>query len=110
VWNAEYAAVWDNYMNGAPTNEAAVRDLLARNVATFECIDRGLGRFKFMARPNGVGRILCALLSGVVYCVGKDLQDSGGSTNVPAGQMYDTSPRRRWEAEDAVFQVNPPSD
>ena len=42
---------------------------------------------------------------GVVYSVGKDLKDSGGSAKLPSGGKY--RPTLRWDAEDAVFELNP---
>ena len=43
---------------------------------------------------------------GVIYSVGKDLKDSGGSQKLPSGGKY--RPTLRWDAEDAVFELNPP--
>ena len=42
---------------------------------------------------------------GIVYSVGKDLKDSGGSSKVPAGDKEDTPSKRRWKAEDVVFEI-----
>lgn len=42
--------------------------------------------------------------SGIVYSVGRDLEDGGGSTNAPESTHED--PRaKRWEAKDAVFRL-----
>jgi hypothetical protein len=43
--------------------------------------------------------------AGIVYSVGKDLRDSGGSARIPAGREQDTPSKRRWESEDAVFKI-----
>jgi hypothetical protein len=47
---------------------------------------------------------------GIVYAVGMDLQDSGGSTNVPAHVLEENPAKRRWKAEDAVFELDAGSD
>ena len=41
----------------------------------------------------------------VVYSVGKDLKDSGGSSKLPEGDKGDTPWKRRWKAEDIVFEI-----
>lgn len=46
---------------------------------------------------------------GIVYSVGRDLVDSGGSTNLPAGETCSDQASQRWEAEDAVFEIHDPS-
>ncbi|MGD9873797.1 MAG: hypothetical protein AB7T27_05960 [Kiritimatiellia bacterium] len=47
--------------------------------------------------------------NGIVYSVGSDLMDSGGSTNLPAGETCSDPAKQRWEAEDAVFELHSPS-
>jgi hypothetical protein len=49
-----------------------------------------------------------AATKGIVYSVGKDLKDSGGSTHVPAayGKWY--AEQRCWYAEDYVFELGLP--
>ena len=42
---------------------------------------------------------------GIVYSVGKDLKDSGGSSKMPAGEKEDSSYTRRWKAEDVVYEI-----
>lgn len=42
---------------------------------------------------------------GIVYSVGIDLKDSGGSTLIPDGGSEDSPYRARWKAEDAVFEL-----
>jgi hypothetical protein len=44
--------------------------------------------------------------AGIVYSVGKDLTDAGGSSKVPAAAKEDNPSRKRWLAEDAVFEIN----
>jgi hypothetical protein len=41
----------------------------------------------------------------IVYSVGKDLQDSGGSTSVPPDAEEDSLPKRRWKAVDVVYEI-----
>ena len=47
---------------------------------------------------------------GLVYAVGKDVKDSGGSTLVPGSYAGDKPSSQRWEAEDVVFrfEAQPP--
>lgn len=45
----------------------------------------------------------------IVYSVGKDLKDSGGSSLVPPDKLAGYSSPDRWDTEDAVFQINPGS-
>lgn len=45
---------------------------------------------------------------GIVYSVGKDLKDSGGSTKIPAGVNANNASQKQWKAEDIVFQVSAP--
>jgi hypothetical protein len=45
----------------------------------------------------------------IVYSVGKDLKDSGGSSLVPPDKLAGFSSPDRWDTEDAVFQINPGS-
>jgi hypothetical protein len=43
---------------------------------------------------------------GIIYSIGKDLQDSGGSTNSLKGvTTSDDQKLSRWDAEDAVYEV-----
>jgi len=42
---------------------------------------------------------------GIVYSVGKDLKDSGGSMAVPGEDAADATENNRWEAEDAVYAL-----
>jgi len=42
----------------------------------------------------------------IVYSVGKDLLDSGGSTQVPSYELYGEDYPKTWIAEDAVFRLN----
>ncbi len=42
---------------------------------------------------------------GIVYSVGIDLKDSGGSSKVPVEAKDDTPAKRRWKAEDVVFEI-----
>ncbi len=46
---------------------------------------------------------------GIIYSVGKDLKDSGGSTRVPGGERMYSQAELRWLAEDVVFQVEEPT-
>jgi len=41
----------------------------------------------------------------IIYSVGKDLLDSGGSTEIPPGEIYGRDYPKTWIAEDAVFQI-----
>ena len=42
---------------------------------------------------------------GILYSVGRDLQDGGGSTALP-GRMDETDPDLvRWNAKDIVFEI-----
>jgi hypothetical protein len=41
----------------------------------------------------------------LVYSVASDLKDSGGSQKLPSGGKY--RPALRWDARDAVFELNP---
>lgn len=41
----------------------------------------------------------------IIYSVGQDLQDSGGSTQVPEGTIATQPSARRWEANDAVYEI-----
>lgn len=43
---------------------------------------------------------------GIVYSVGLDLTDSGGSTKLPEGTKRYIPDKHRWEAEDVVFEIN----
>jgi hypothetical protein len=45
---------------------------------------------------------------GIVYSVGRDLKDSGGSARPRGENKEDFSPKRRWETEDAVYEINAP--
>ena len=42
---------------------------------------------------------------GIVYSVGKNLVDDGGSSLRLEGSASDPEPRRRWNAEDAVYRI-----
>lgn len=42
---------------------------------------------------------------GIVYSVGKDLVDAGGSTLVMSQDTGDNVHQQRWQAEDAVFGI-----
>jgi hypothetical protein len=42
----------------------------------------------------------------IVYSVGKDLIDSGGSDELPTGKMPEDEDTDRWEAKDAVFFIH----
>ena len=42
---------------------------------------------------------------GIVYSVGKDLKDSGGSSTMTSGSESDPPARKRWNAEDIVFAL-----
>lgn len=42
---------------------------------------------------------------GIIYSVGKDIVDSGGSTNIPCGEPDGNRWRMLWEAEDIVFEI-----
>jgi hypothetical protein len=44
---------------------------------------------------------------GIIYSVGLDLRDSGGSTALPPGVHEDTPSKQRWKAEDVVFGITP---
>jgi hypothetical protein len=46
---------------------------------------------------------------GIVYSVGKNLEDSGGSIARSAGDILWDSDRQRWEAVDYVFELDFPS-
>ncbi len=52
----------------------------------------------------------------IAYSVGKDLRDSGGSTNVPEEAKEDNVSQRRWKADDVVYEIEerieptPPGD
>lgn len=41
----------------------------------------------------------------IVYSVGKDLRDSGGSTNAPPDAQEDSLSKRRWKADDVVYEI-----
>ena len=43
---------------------------------------------------------------GIVYAVGLDLTDSGGSTKLPARTKRYIPDKHLWEAEDVVFAIN----
>lgn len=43
---------------------------------------------------------------GIVYSVGLDLTDSGGSTKLPERTKRYIPDKHRWEAEDVVFEIN----
>jgi hypothetical protein len=43
--------------------------------------------------------------AGVIYSVGKDLKDSGGSATSPHDDIKAPPPTRRWKAEDAVYEI-----
>ncbi len=43
---------------------------------------------------------------GIIYSVGKDLKDSGGSSKAPADAKGDTPAQMRWKTEDVVFQIS----
>ncbi len=45
---------------------------------------------------------------GVVYSVGKDLKDSGGSTILPPGWNSATAAKKRSLAEDVVYEIDAP--
>lgn len=42
---------------------------------------------------------------GIVYSVGKDLKDSGGSSQLLFGNESDSPRRKRWNAEDVVYAI-----
>lgn len=42
----------------------------------------------------------------IVYSVGKDLKDSGGSITLLSGDETGTLEEKRWDAEDIVFQIS----
>ena len=42
---------------------------------------------------------------GIVYSVGQDLKDSGGSVKLRDRDKEDPSPKQRWETEDAVYEI-----
>lgn len=44
---------------------------------------------------------------GVVYSVGKNLEDNGGEAMLSAGEHGKGWPRMRWEADDIVFAIGP---
>lgn len=41
----------------------------------------------------------------IAYSVGKDIRDSGGSTNVPEDVEGDNLAKGRWKAEDVVYEI-----
>jgi hypothetical protein len=41
----------------------------------------------------------------IAYSVGKDLRDAGGSTNVPPDAQEDSLSKRRWKADDVVYEM-----
>ena len=41
----------------------------------------------------------------IIYSVGKDLLDSGGSKEIPPGEIYGRDYPQTWIAEDAVFEI-----
>jgi len=43
----------------------------------------------------------------IIYSVGKDLKDSGGSSLIPPDKLAGYSSPDRWDSEDTVFQINP---
>jgi len=45
------------------------------------------------------------LSEGIIYSVGKDLKDSGGSTNVADGDHETTPSTRRWMTEDVTYEI-----
>lgn len=46
--------------------------------------------------------------AGIVYSVGKDLKDSGGSSKLPLAEKEGNPSRRRWLVKDVVFEINEP--
>lgn len=42
----------------------------------------------------------------LVYSIGKDLKDSGGSSKLRTGEKEDIPSNRRWKTEDIVFEIN----
>ena len=42
---------------------------------------------------------------GIVYSVGQDLKDSGGSSKLLSGNESDSPRRKRWNAEDIVYPI-----
>ena len=42
---------------------------------------------------------------GIVYSVGKDCEDSGGSSTLVSGNESDPPERKRWNSEDVVFAL-----
>lgn len=43
---------------------------------------------------------------GIIYSVSQDLKDSGGSVKLRDRDKEDPSPKKRWETEDAVYEIN----
>ncbi len=44
---------------------------------------------------------------GIVYSVGKDYQDAGGSTGLPSWEKKSVGAKVQWNAEDIVFEIAP---
>ncbi len=42
----------------------------------------------------------------IIYSVSKDLKDSGGSVEIPEGEIYGPEYPRTWITEDGVFEIN----
>ena len=46
----------------------------------------------------------------IVYSVGKDLKDSGGSTELPADDKSSNDYDKQWNAQDIVFKIEKTSE
>ncbi|MDP6526494.1 MAG: hypothetical protein QGI24_06090 [Kiritimatiellia bacterium] len=164
---AEFATFYRNVISNAPLPYA---DMNLYDVEEAFGIEKS--KVKLMTRPNGVGKILCALMipavesllerkcrtetsvaatslmvalhgyelkkgifpetvdklvpdylasipsdpydgrpfrydpsKGVVYSVGKDLEDSGGSSTLLSGHESDAPQKKRWDGKDIVFRI-----
>lgn len=49
-------------------------------------------------------------LKAIVYSVGKDLKDSGGSTELPANETSVNDYDKQWKAQDIVFKIEKTSE
>ncbi|MBD3308680.1 hypothetical protein GF348_20035 [candidate division KSB3 bacterium] len=70
-----------------------LEDLVAAYVAAVPEDPYDGGRFKYDPRKR------------IIYSVGKDGKDSGGSTVLLSGDESDSIRRKRWNSEDVVFRI-----
>ena len=49
-------------------------------------------------------------MKGIIYSVGKDLKDSGGSSRIVGNASRFSASQKRWRAEDVVFEITNQTD